>query len=82
MQKAINTSLRDARSEGIDVGITQGKAEGMIDSKMEAYINYGSIVFYENITGLIKGLEQDKWKILEESIYRVKSVNELKQLLS
>ena len=77
MHWANTMDLKDAEARGRELGIEEEKFNG----KKESYIAYVKVRFQEDIRDYLEQLDDSKWDILENNIYLVNSLEELKELL-
>ena len=63
----------EAKADGISIG--------HINGKKESYMEYVRARYQEDISDYLKTLDSRKWKLLEQNIYLVDSLEELKELL-
>lgn len=81
LKHSLQKGYDDGMAQGMAQGMSQGIAQGLTQGKISIMVNYVLNKFDEDITSWLSQLDDQQLMLVEEHIFKVKSIEELMNII-
>ena len=81
LKHSLQKGYDDGMAQGMAQGMSQGIAQGLTQGKISIMVNYVINKFDEDITSWLSQLDDQQLMLVEEHIFKVKSIEELMNII-